>query len=78
MQSEVDEVLSRKIGAFRAPAFAKMRLIGANCAEFAHMRIGGVMKGSTLTRADLCEAVHEEVGLTRQDCAGLVERTLDL
>ena len=36
------------------------------------------MKGRTLTRADLCEAVHEEVGLTRQDCASLVERTLDL
>jgi integration host factor subunit alpha len=36
------------------------------------------MKGATLTRADLCESVHEEVGLTRQDCAGLVERTLDL
>jgi len=36
------------------------------------------MKGQTLTRADLAEAVHEEVGLTRQDCAGLVERTLDL
>ena len=31
-----------------------------------------------MTRADLCEAVHEEVGLTRQDCAALVERTLDL
>ena len=37
-----------------------------------------IMKGRTLTRADLCESVHEEVGLTRQDCAGLVERTLDL
>ena len=36
------------------------------------------MKGGTVTRADLAEAVHEEVGLTRQDCAGLVERTLDL
>ncbi len=36
------------------------------------------MKAETLTRADLCEAVHHEVGLTRQDCAGLVERTLDL
>jgi integration host factor subunit alpha len=36
------------------------------------------MKADTLTRADLCEAVHHEVGLTRQDCAGLVERTLDL
>jgi integration host factor subunit alpha len=32
----------------------------------------------TLTRADLCEAVHEEVGLTRQDCSELVEQTLDL
>ena len=36
------------------------------------------MKGATLTRADLCETVHHEVGLTRQDCAGLVERTLEL
>ncbi|WP_333587403.1 integration host factor subunit alpha [Phenylobacterium sp.] len=36
------------------------------------------MKGSTLTRADLCEAVHDEVGLSRQDCASLVERTLEL
>jgi integration host factor subunit alpha len=35
-------------------------------------------KGRTLTRADLAEAVHQDVGLTRQDCAGLVERTLDL
>ncbi len=39
---------------------------------------GGAMKAETLTRADLCEAVHNEVGLTRQDCAGLVERTLDM
>jgi integration host factor subunit alpha len=38
----------------------------------------GAMKGETLTRADLCEAVHEEVGLSRQDCSGLVERTLEL
>ena len=32
----------------------------------------------TLTRADLCEAVHEEVGLSRQECSTLVERTLEL
>jgi len=32
----------------------------------------------TLTRADLCEAVHEAVGLTRQDSAEMVERTLEL
>ncbi|MGH6985736.1 MAG: integration host factor subunit alpha [Caulobacteraceae bacterium] len=36
------------------------------------------MKNQTVTRADLTEAVHDEVGLTRQDCAGLVERTLGL
>ena len=47
-----------------------------------HIKSGGLrgqpMKAETLTRADLCEAVHHEVGLTRQDCAGLVERTLDI
>jgi integration host factor subunit alpha len=36
------------------------------------------MKGETLTRADLCEAVHQEVGLSRQECSTLVERTLEL
>jgi len=36
------------------------------------------MKGVTVTRADLCEAVHEEVGLTRQDCGELVERVLEM
>ena len=36
------------------------------------------MRGSTLTRADLAEAVLREVGLGRQDCAELVERTLSL
>ena len=36
------------------------------------------MRGATLTRADLADAVHQEVGLTRQDCAGLVERALNM
>lgn len=36
------------------------------------------MDGKTLTRADLCEAVHDAVGLSRQECSQLVERTLDL
>lgn len=36
------------------------------------------MTERTVTRADLAEAVHQEVGLSRQDCAELVERTLDL
>ncbi len=36
------------------------------------------MTDKTLTRADLTEALHEQIGLTRQDCAVLVERTLIL
>ena len=47
----------------------------------AHLTVRGTragMKGDTVTRADLCEAVHEEVGLTRQDCGELVERVLEL
>ncbi|HEY0052692.1 MAG TPA: integration host factor subunit alpha [Caulobacteraceae bacterium] len=36
------------------------------------------MKAQTLTRADLCEAVHDEVGLSRQECSSMVERTLEL
>jgi len=39
---------------------------------------GTGMVERTLTRADLTDALHHEVGLTRQDCAGLVERTLGL
>lgn len=33
---------------------------------------------ATVTRADLCESVHEQVGLTRQDSSELVERVLEL
>lgn len=36
------------------------------------------MEGKTLTRADLCEAVHDAVGLSRHECSQMVERTLDL
>jgi integration host factor subunit alpha len=32
--------------------------------------------GVTLTRADLCDAVYEEVGLSRAECSGLVESIL--
>ena len=42
------------------------------------MRRGATDGLTTVTRADLCEAVHEEVGLSRQDCSDLVERTLEL
>ena len=36
------------------------------------------MAERTLTRADLTDAVVAELGLGRQECAGLVDRTLDL
>lgn len=32
----------------------------------------------TVTRADLAEALHEQVGLSRQECSGLVERVLEM
>ncbi|HEY1416020.1 MAG TPA: integration host factor subunit alpha [Caulobacteraceae bacterium] len=36
------------------------------------------MARRTVTRADLTEALHDELGLSRHDCAILVERTLEL
>jgi integration host factor subunit alpha len=35
------------------------------------------MAGKTLTRADLSEAVYQEVGLSRNESAALVEAVLD-
>lgn len=35
------------------------------------------MTGNTLTRADLCEAVYRNIGLSRSDSAMLVEAVLD-
>ncbi len=35
------------------------------------------MSGNTLTRSDLSEAVYREVGLSRNECAQLVESILD-
>ena len=35
------------------------------------------MAGATVTRANLTEAVYQEVGLSRNDSAALVERVLD-
>jgi integration host factor subunit alpha len=35
------------------------------------------MAGKTVTRADLCEAVYQTVGLSRTESADLVERVLD-
>jgi integration host factor subunit alpha len=34
------------------------------------------MTGKTLTRADLCETVHQDVGLSRPEAAALVELVL--
>jgi len=34
------------------------------------------MAGNTVTRADLCEAVYQKVGLSRTESAQLVERVL--
>ncbi|MBI1180544.1 MAG: integration host factor subunit alpha [Alphaproteobacteria bacterium] len=36
------------------------------------------MSGKTVTRADLSEAVYQEVGLSRNESAQLVERVLDI
>ncbi|NLH79956.1 MAG: integration host factor subunit alpha [Phyllobacteriaceae bacterium] len=35
------------------------------------------MAGKTITRADLCEAVYQKVGLSRTESADLVEMVLD-
>src|SRR5688572_520547 len=35
------------------------------------------MSGKTVTRADLCEAVYQKVGLSRTESADLVETVLD-
>lgn len=35
------------------------------------------MAGRTVTRADLCEAVYQKVGLSRTESADLVEMVLD-
>lgn len=35
------------------------------------------MSNSTVTRADLCEAVYQEVGLSRNESAVLVESVID-
>lgn len=36
------------------------------------------MSSKTVTRADLADAVHNEVGLPRQECGLLVEKLLDM
>jgi integration host factor subunit alpha len=38
--------------------------------------LGLAMAGKTVTRADLCEVVHQQVGLSRSESASLVELVL--
>jgi integration host factor subunit alpha len=38
--------------------------------------VGLVLSGKTVTRADLCEAVYQKVGLSRTESATLVELVL--
>lgn len=44
-----------------------------------HGRVGAgaAMKGRTITRADLSEAVYQEVGLSRNESADLVDAVLE-
>ena len=35
------------------------------------------MAGQTVTRADLCEAVYQKIGLSRTESSKLVEAVLD-
>jgi integration host factor subunit alpha len=39
---------------------------------------GSAMAGKTLTRADLSEAVHRDIGLSRTESADLVKAVLDM
>jgi integration host factor subunit alpha len=44
--------------------------------QFVLIAEGGAMSGKTVTRADLCEAVYQKVGLSRTESATLVELVL--
>ena len=47
-----------------------------NSALWTFLPEGGAMSGKTVTRADLCEAVYQKVGLSRTESADLVEQVL--
>jgi integration host factor subunit alpha len=60
---------------------AKLYLIDIDCNIAFRYRsaegVGGSMTGSTVTRAQLSEAVYQEVGLSRNESADLVENVLN-
>ena len=43
----------------------------------AEIEASAAKKPGSLTRADLCEAVHREIGLSRAESSTLVEQVLD-
>jgi integration host factor subunit alpha len=45
--------------------------------KLATVRAAKTAGAGTLTRADLCEAVHREIGLSRAESSSLVEGVLD-
>jgi len=47
-----------------------------NSARYGRRDAGLAMSGKTITRADLCEAVYQKVGLSRTESAALVELVL--
>ena len=47
-----------------------------NSAGYGRRDLGLAMSGKTITRADLCEAVYQKVGLSRTESAALVELVL--
>jgi integration host factor subunit alpha len=49
---------------------------GHNDASASKRRRGVAMAGKTVTRADLCEAVYQKVGLSRTESSDLVETVL--
>src|SRR5262245_21837544 len=50
--------------------------IVVNSAGYGRRDLGLAMSGKTITRADLCEAVYQKVGLSRTESAALVELVL--
>ena len=56
-------------------------MIESDTVTAAHRRVRGAARAAktsgSITRADLCEAVHAELGLARSESSDLVEQVLD-
>jgi integration host factor subunit alpha len=53
-----------------------MKLISLQIQVDKSPRVGRAVAGKTITRADLCEAVYQKLGLSRTESAALVELVL--